>query len=276
MKSTTKIQYTTSVRCSRRASFAQGLFGFSLIELMIAIVIGIFLMLGAVNILISNKTTYRIQQNLSRMYENARFTNEYLKRAIRMTAYRGEGPGEWVLGPITQAHGIIALQGIDNDSTNNAAIKDGTDIITVIFEGNSDTFVKDCQGNAVAAGTTSNNTFSISNNDELQCSIDNGTTFVPLATGIESMQILYGLDTDFDQVTNNYVTADNVADTDMDDVVSIRIGLLMVSEDDNLALETDTKSYTLLNQTIYSTGSTANDKRLRKMITTTVKLRNRL
>ena len=67
-----------------------------------------------------------------------------------------------------------------------------------------------------------------------------------------------------------------MADTDMDDVVSIRIGLLMVSEDDNLALETDTKSYTLLNQTIYSTGSTANDKRLRKMITTTVKLRNRL
>lgn len=86
-----------------------------------------------------------------------------------------------------------------------------------------------------------------------------------LVDGVEDMQILYGEDTDSDGVANRYVTANNVAD--MANVVSVRIRLLLRTED-NIASQAQT--YTYNGQTY-----TATDLRLRRVFTTTVKLRNR-
>jgi type IV pilus assembly protein PilW len=61
--------------------------GMTLIEIMIALLIGAFLLGGVLQIFISSKQTYRMQENLSRLQENGRFAMEFLSRDIRMAGY---------------------------------------------------------------------------------------------------------------------------------------------------------------------------------------------
>ncbi|QMU61944.1 MAG: prepilin-type N-terminal cleavage/methylation domain-containing protein [Gammaproteobacteria bacterium] len=92
-------------------------------------------------------------------------------------------------------------------------------------------------------------------------------TTLALASGIEDMQLLYGIDTGMDEYADAYVTANNV--TNWDAVRSIRIGLLLRS-DNNITQEP---------RSIQFNGATVNpvatgDRRLRTVYTTTVSLRN--
>ena len=88
-----------------------------------------------------------------------------------------------------------------------------------------------------------------------------------LVDGVEELQILYGLDTDDDDFANQFVAIDQVADTN--DVVSVRVMLLLRSVDDFVTDENLTYSFAgnLVN---------ANDRRLRQEFTTTIALRNRV
>lgn len=88
-----------------------------------------------------------------------------------------------------------------------------------------------------------------------------------LVEGVEDMQVLYGEDTDEDGAANYYVPADQVVS--MDTVVSLRVSLLVRSLDDNITLEPQT--YTFNGATV-----TAGDRRMRRTVTLTVSLRNRL
>jgi type IV pilus assembly protein PilW len=58
--------------------------GLSLIELMIALSIGLFLVTGIIQLFISSKQTYRLQDNLSQLQENGRFAVDTLSKEIRM------------------------------------------------------------------------------------------------------------------------------------------------------------------------------------------------
>ena len=87
-----------------------------------------------------------------------------------------------------------------------------------------------------------------------------------LVPGVENMIIFYGEDTTGNGIANRYVRANSV--TDMDNVVSIRVSLLLRSDTDNLA--PDPVQYTFNQQTV-----TPTDHRLRRVYTSTVMLRNR-
>ena len=88
-----------------------------------------------------------------------------------------------------------------------------------------------------------------------------------LIDGIEQMQILYGVDTDDDDFPNQYLTAPNVVD--MNDVMAVRIMLLVRSQDNNVT--EDFQKYTF-----NGVNSTAADSRLRQVFTSTITLRNRV
>ncbi|MGR8950651.1 MAG: PilW family protein [Gammaproteobacteria bacterium] len=95
------------------------------------------------------------------------------------------------------------------------------------------------------------------------------TAIEELVEGVENLQVLYGEDTvGDDSVADTYVNA--AAVTNWDNVVSVRISLLMrtVAE---YGTETDTDSYTLLGTTINPTD----DRRRRRVFTTTIQIRNR-
>ena len=63
--------------------------GMTLIELMVALAIGSFLMIGAVTVFMQSRTTFRITESVSRLQENARFALDAIEPDIRMASYYG-------------------------------------------------------------------------------------------------------------------------------------------------------------------------------------------
>jgi type IV pilus assembly protein PilW len=64
-------------------------FGMTLIELMVALAIGAFLMIGAITVFMQTRTTFRVTESLSRMQENARFAIDIIEPDVRMAHYWG-------------------------------------------------------------------------------------------------------------------------------------------------------------------------------------------
>lgn len=65
--------------------------GFTLVEIMVALVLSLILTAGVVQIYLTTKQTYRLQESLSRIQENARYALATLSRDIRMAGYWGCG-----------------------------------------------------------------------------------------------------------------------------------------------------------------------------------------
>lgn len=63
--------------------------GLSLIELMIAITLGLILLTGVMQVFLSSKMVFSSQQALSRVQETGRLAIEFLSRDIRMAGYMG-------------------------------------------------------------------------------------------------------------------------------------------------------------------------------------------
>jgi type IV pilus assembly protein PilW len=69
----------------------------TLIELMVALAIGAFLMLGALTVFMQSRTSFRVNENLSRLQENARFALETMEPDIRMAHYWGLTPRTYLI-----------------------------------------------------------------------------------------------------------------------------------------------------------------------------------
>jgi hypothetical protein len=88
----------------------------------------------------------------------------------------------------------------------------------------------DCLGNSIAANTLEEDTLYVANdatnNNEptLYCYASNAATALPLIPGVESLQLLYGEDTDGDGNINRYVTAANV--TDPNNIRSVMVSIV--------------------------------------------------
>lgn len=88
--------------------------------------------------------------------------------------------------------------------------------------------------------------------------------------GVENMQILYGIDTSGSRAMDSYMTAEEVEDAqDWGNVVAVRIDLLLVSPEENLFERP---------RSVVFNGEELkpDDRRLRRVLTTTVAIRNRL
>ncbi len=122
----------------------------TLVELMIATAIGLILMVGIMQLYVSNKQTYSVTEALSRLQENGRFASHFLAKDIRISGFQGcrgrrntltitsNPPPDTILFNID-----AALAGIDNsdgtedlngDGKKNDALK-GTDVIQIQFGG---------------------------------------------------------------------------------------------------------------------------------------------
>jgi len=63
--------------------------GFSLVELMVAITISLVLLSGLIQIFISSKLSYNVQNSIARMQENGRYAVELLSKDLRLAGYMG-------------------------------------------------------------------------------------------------------------------------------------------------------------------------------------------
>ncbi len=91
-----------------------------------------------------------------------------------------------------------------------------------------------------------------------------------LVEGVETLQVRYGVDANNDRSVDDYVAANSV--TDWDDVLSVRVGLLMRSVSEISRKPVDTNTYTVNGEVI----DPPDDRNLRQVYVTTVSLRNRL
>lgn len=324
------------MKCCRLASRQSGL---TMIEIMIALTIGVFLVGGIFQIFLSGKQVYRMQEGLSRVQENARFAMEFITHDIRMADYFGcfaNGAGgisnnlnfagnpaafDYSLGAVTGTQGLVnggnsALDASDSITFRGASGSgilltsvsgSASDPLTAAahgFNANELLFVTDCNNADIfqassttantiahaATGTPGNSSANLSDTygtdaqlyrvstikydiqagaggrPALFRQID-GAAATELVEGIENMQILYGENTDADRTPNYYVPADSVVD--MANVVSVYISLLVASSDDNLASQP-------IDYTYNGATTTPADRRIRRVFTSTIALRNRL
>jgi type IV pilus assembly protein PilW len=93
---------------------------------------------------------------------------------------------------------------------------------------------------------------------------------VEIVEGVETMQILYGIDTGGDKHVDTYVAANAV--TNWNNVRSVQIGLLVRTINEIRDMEPDNATYNVLGTTF----GPFNDRHLRRVFTTTIALRNRL
>ncbi|HIG65419.1 MAG TPA: prepilin-type N-terminal cleavage/methylation domain-containing protein [Methyloprofundus sp.] len=320
--------------------------GMSLIEIMIALLLGAFLTGGVIQIFLSSSQTYRIQDALAGLQENGRFSMDFIARDMRMVDFWGcikSAQIESKLKPNATYDGYTAgLAGINNDTAVND-ILDGTDSFILRGAMASNVFLvsqpttvaanikvtsgsglldddivllSDCRSGDIFQITNLNSgaAFDLAvhntggsmnaskklevgleapNNDIrygtdaqiyklafITYSIQAGANGQPslfkrinnadaeeLVEGVEDMQILYGEDSDDDALANYYVDADTVVEWGR--VVSVRISLLLQTLKDNIASKPLQYSYN-------GATPTATDRRLRRVYTTTIALRNRL
>ncbi|MEO5339307.1 MAG: PilW family protein [Magnetococcus sp. MYC-9] len=343
--------------------------GFSLLELMVALTIGLLLVSGLLGIFSSTKQTYLLNENIARLQENARFAMETLVREIRMAGYWGcvsdLPPGNQLVTP----HGLSwalneRIRGYDN--SNQAALPPvlqgkalpGTDAIVVSgidpkamtieshnactaqfktalghdVQTNEILFVTDCTQGVIFQVTQASQVNRTLDHQTGSGSIGNvsaclggdcsgacasawyqygpnamlsrirsvaffigtgasgepalfweilnqgsGTTGIELVDGVENLQLLYGWDTDADQVANQYLTAAAVeAANAWSSIVSVRVGLLLRTAD-GVRSQLDQTPYTVAGTPIQVSGSTVThpaDFRIRKVVTSTLQLRH--
>lgn len=78
-----------SLRLNRSMASRKAMIGLTLIELMVAVAISGFLMIGAITVFMQARTSFRINESVARLQENARFVLDTLEPDIRMSHYWG-------------------------------------------------------------------------------------------------------------------------------------------------------------------------------------------
>lgn len=320
--------------------------GFSLVELMIAMVLGLLLMAGVMQVFLASKQTYSTQNALSRVQESGRFAMEFLTSDIRNAGYKGEcitplnnllnegsssysddlfdlsqavsgranASPSWVAnrtaGDVIHVKYAASLAGVTASGNTPAnantisltaasGVAQGTIIIVSdplgcdIFQNRSNANAHNLTRGAVGSPGNKNpgsNNFSHAYDAAMEIlKLQSATYYIGndvnnrpalrrisfstggavdevLIEGIQNMQVLYGIAGANRQVSS-YVSAASVAD--WDDVVSVRVYLLLVSADSNIVPE---------NQIIDFNGAavTIENRRLAQVFSTTIGIRNRL
>lgn len=273
--------------------------GLSLVELMVALALGMLLMTGIIQVFLSSKQTYAANEASARMQENGRFALDFISRSARLGGYlqpvykndalpKNQQPvaslgctGELSGLPTAHQAKICATNGAGNTSDRVAFI-----LQPPIIDGKR----SDCLGNSnnVADDDLIINIFSIiapdANNptSALGCLGYNLTkkdwissnTPQRLIEGIDRIQVLYGVTTGADSV-NQYISADRV--TDWAGVLSVRISVLANSVVRSEASDNN-RQFVLLDAAPVTTAelaiADAPTPRSRQIFTTTIQFKN--
>jgi type IV pilus assembly protein PilW len=202
-----RILIKTNLHCSTidQKTVRQQL-GMSLIEIMIAMLIGAFLIGGVLQIFVNTKQSYRLVEGQSRLQENARFAIDLIAQDIRMAGFRGCNSQSSITSHLNTPTDFLydfntPLQGFESTSasawmpTINAAITSplgGSDVITIRRadgQGNVVTAHADGTANLTLANTTDLATDTIvvasdcSATDAFQITSITGTVIAHAATG---------------------------------------------------------------------------------------------
>lgn len=249
--------------------------GFSLVELMVALLLGTIIIGAATQLFLTNQRSFQLQQNMSEVQETGRFAVEILSRELRMAGLtRPDG---------TESGGLIAAAAFEGGAGAMA-----NDQLRFRFFGTTD-----CQGDTyTGAGddTLIENRYSVVNGN-LICTglidqdnngaVDADATSVTLVSNVSSFQVLYGVDREMvagagaeDGIpfAGRYLRANQVAVTDQ--VVSVRIGLLVRAAQDSNEQAGTPRGFTVLDKVLAGGAAPLDTQAVRRLFVRTIKLRN--
>lgn len=206
--------------------------GWTAVELIVSLVLGLIVMLLASGLLLAANSNYRHHSESAWLDDGGRYALDIMGQAIRQGAYvNWERPGT----PL-EADAAAGVAGLDARSLSRAsagietplpAVANGSDVLALRFAGvgeggNGDGSSVNCAGFGVAAPASGQDRgWSIfyvaadaSGEMELRCKYRgaNGWGADAIVRGVDTFQVLYGLDTDTpaDGVPNTYVQADAI------------------------------------------------------------------
>lgn len=215
--------------------------GITLVSLMVATVIGIFLVGGVLTIYINSKTSFNVRNVVSEAAESQRFALDDMRRIVVMVGRsivlaEESNPSYSSFPPVTTNTVAATASGAEFIYDGGTA---DSDIIAVRYR----------RGPSCVAYQNVADTIRPSMvrflvvNDDLVCELTTytgGTTTTrqTMVSGIQRMKALYGVDDTNDGYANRYLTAPQVqllpipsgSTTPWARVVAIRIGLIVSSE----------------------------------------------
>jgi type IV pilus assembly protein PilW len=265
--------------------------GFTLVELMVALTVGLLLLLMTVQIFSAIRSGQLLQGGLASVQEDGRIALGLVAREVRKAGFRTTVWNE----PLAGYHPVTA-------SSVNGALNGNDTLQFMYMDG------RDCNGtlNTVIDPETSEAralykrvTLAVDGTANLRWTCEYGQAPASLATqinnqviidGVDSFQVLYGVDTDLppDMSVNEWTTADVIspetsvclqsqfrceAEGLLGSItngipIAIQIGLLIRSPETAGAL--DPQTFTVLDVAVPA----ADDYLIRKLYTTTITLRN--
>lgn len=274
--------------------------GVSLVELMVAMAIGLLVVFVVTEAYVSATATQRSQSDRSRVQESMRFAFESLSYAVRKAGYRNpaaSGPlmddfcGSGKLRLVGK-NAVAAFNPTTSDLTGTGqTVLNSSDIVRVRYHGDgtlpstADGSVTDCLGATVAPDQVVEDTYWVAadpnneNEPSLFCYTTNsaGSGNVAIVPGIESIQILYGEDTTGDGVSDRLVPAGSVGA--MNSVKSVVVSIVARSPS-RTAIDATAQTFQHFDAGYTGTGDAGStfiapgDGRLRQMSGTTIALKN--
>ena len=254
--------------------------GFTLVELMVSLVIGLLLTLVVAQLFIGSRRTFATTDDLSRMQESVRFGSQILTRMIHQAGY--------LTSPNTQASTVFAAPNLAIQGVAGAgAVPDG---LTIRFQGYTNPLtgvtesIQNCRGEAVPAGVMSENRFTIENVPTVDAGVvvqvpslvcrtntDNFVGQYVIVPNVENMKILYGEDTIGSDSSVDRFVPWGTAGMNVANVRVLRVAMLFRSPNPNVgaSIQPTAVTYTLNGQAINT-----NDSRVRRDAVFTVGVRN--
>lgn len=200
--------------------------GFTIAELMVALAVGMLAMLMAAGLLVSASAAYVAQLEAAAVDDGGRYALEIITRAARQAAFvnwerdaagidAGAGPARIAgLDARSLKRDSEGIDGVLADAVN------GSDVLALRFAGagaapGGDGSVVNCAGFGIGAQEDGWSIFYVARSaggePELRCKYRGKTSWSAdaVVAGVDSFQVLYGLDTDEppDGVANEYVSA---------------------------------------------------------------------
>ena len=266
--------------------------GFSILELLIAVSIGLFLIAGIATSYATSKGSSIKKDQFSALEDNGRIALEVITRVIEHAGY---SPGGGTISPFITAPSDVTIDTCSDGTQNviDASIFSATadnsagDVLGIIHHSDDNIFT-DCTGDPLPpscrltaipgvnpipdASKIYNSFFRNSVTDNLECAGSRNGSREIIAEGIENIQFLYGIDTidDSEVKVDRYVNATNIGGQ-WNDVVSIQVAILVRSLK-AVKHEAESTQYTLLDHVV----TTNTDRFQRAVFSTTVHIRNTL
>src|ERR1700736_4323343 len=200
--------------------------GFSLIELIVALFFGLFLVGGLLTIVQNNRRVFGAQNQLSQLQDSERLALTMMTDVIQMAGYfpdpTSNSPQSTMQASSATTPAMVAGQALTGKY--NAA---APDTITVRYTTSGSDNILSCTGaSTTGAIFTYINAFSVNNANQLICTREDGVAY-PLVNGVTNLKVMYGVNTPGSgNNVDSYQTAALVtAASNWNNVISVQITL---------------------------------------------------